>query len=145
MTIADIPIGLNTKVLHRIWYPRLVEGHVGSPESPWPYVASIGLKRSCPGPRGLQFLRTEGKVPAHGGSGGRGFGGHLGQRRAGSLGDGGPGGGRLDSNSRIRSTTRHEEAVLLPIVRSRGFGEGSGASFNCWLGLRLPIPKGTRS
>src|SRR6266550_4062396 len=73
MTIADIPIGLNTKVLHRIWYPRLVEGHVGSPESPWPYVASIGLKRSCPGPRGLQFLRTEGKVPAHGGSGGRGF------------------------------------------------------------------------
>src|SRR6266480_5343975 len=79
MTIADIPIGLNTKVLHRIGYPRLVEGHVGSPESPWPYVASIGLKRSCPGPRGLQFLGTEGKVPAHGGSGGRGFGGILGR------------------------------------------------------------------
>src|SRR5947208_5948881 len=83
MTIADIPIGLNTKVLHRIWYPWLVEGHVGCPESPWPYVASIGLKRSCPGPRRLQFLRTESKVPAHGRSGGRGFGGILGRRSAG--------------------------------------------------------------
>src|SRR5437764_14454289 len=80
MTIADIPIGLNTKVLHRIGYPWLVEGHVGRPESPWPYVASIGLKRSCPGPRGLQFLGTEGKVPAHGGSGGRGLHRRLGRR-----------------------------------------------------------------